>query len=157
VVRRWREGFSVAQLSRRGLGDLQVDPDVKTADLVHGDVRSMTDRCEFFRVAFLALSVKGRAPRQSRNPRPRRSPARRAPAGLLPCSPRKQGDVSHQFAPLRPCIRVIRGEPPTSSGAAAALGFAKGMTAACQAATSRDSPSTSTTHFLASAAVQHVR
>lgn len=62
VVRRWREGFTLTQLSRYGgSSDSPVDPDVKTDDLVHGDMRNMTDPCEFFRIAFEHLR---------RNPQP---------------------------------------------------------------------------------------
>lgn len=53
VVRRWREGFTLTQLSRYGCSsDSPVNPGVKTDDLVHGDMRSMTDPSEYFRIAF---------------------------------------------------------------------------------------------------------
>ncbi|HET7380422.1 MAG TPA: DUF1214 domain-containing protein [Gaiellales bacterium] len=52
VVRRWREGFTLTQLSRYGgSSDSPVDPGVKTDDLVHGDMRTMTDPSAYFRIA----------------------------------------------------------------------------------------------------------
>jgi hypothetical protein len=53
VVRRWRHGLTLTTLAQRDGADA---PPIDTADLVHGDLRSLEDPVEFLRLGFEHLA-----------------------------------------------------------------------------------------------------